>query len=210
MSISQPAKHAKCDSWMSNNQFSLRTIIKQRRQAHYMYLQMDPLDNPLSTRPIQRGREFSKELYPNGRFGCIDNPDCQFGAGSVPTRTRTRTDGPGPLLTLQAGSSGMLTLTSVTIWLRWKQAGSGGIFTFTSLTIRLRWEQAGSGAMLTLSSLTIRLCWEQAGSGGSGLAGRGETSFTGSSGSGLAGSKLVAVDLAWLVGVKVASLGESW
>jgi len=63
--------------------------------------------------------------------------------------------------------------------------------------------------MLTLSSLTIRLCWEQAGSGGSGLAGRGETSFTGSSGSGLAGSKLVAVDLAWLVGVKVASLGES-
>ena len=64
-----------------------------------MYLQMDPLDNPLTTRPIQTGMEFSIELYPHGRFGLIDNPDCQFGAGWVPTRTRTRSDGPEPLLT---------------------------------------------------------------------------------------------------------------
>jgi len=46
------------------------------------------------------------------------------------------------------------------------------------------------------------LRWEQAGSGGSDFAGRGETDF--------AGSKLVAVDRASLVGVKVASLGASW
>jgi len=65
-----------------------------------MYLQMDPLDNPLSTRPIQTGREYSIEPYPNARFGFIDNPDRQFGAGSVLTRTRTRSDGPEPLLTL--------------------------------------------------------------------------------------------------------------
>ena len=65
-----------------------------------MHLQMDPLDNPLSTHQIQTGRVFSKEPYPNGRFGFIDNPDRQFGAGVVPTRTRTRSDGPEPLLTL--------------------------------------------------------------------------------------------------------------
>ena len=77
------------------------------------------------------------------------------------------------------------------------------------LTISLRWEQAGSGVILTLTSLTIWLRWEQADRGGSGLAGMGETSFTGSSWSGLAGSKLVAVDLALLVGVKLTSLGAS-
>jgi len=32
------------------------TIIQHERQAHYMYLQMDPVDNPLSTHPIQKGR----------------------------------------------------------------------------------------------------------------------------------------------------------
>jgi len=42
----------------------------------------------------------------------------------------------------------------------------------------------------SLSPLTIWLCWEQGGSGGSGLA----------------GSKLVAVDPALQVGVKLASL----
>ena len=68
--------------------------------------------------------------------------------------------------------------------------------------------------MLTLTCLAISLCWEQAGSGGSGIAGRDENGF--------AGSKLVAVDSALLVGVKLAllgatylsdnltSLGESW
>jgi len=65
-----------------------------------MSLQMDPLDNPLSTRPIETGREFSIEPYPNGRFRFIDNPDRQYGASSVLARTRTRSDGPELLLTL--------------------------------------------------------------------------------------------------------------
>ena len=40
------------------------------------------------------------EPYPSGQFGFIDDPDPQFGNGSVWTRTRTRSDGPEPLLTL--------------------------------------------------------------------------------------------------------------
>ena len=40
------------------------------------------------------------EPYPSGQFGFIDDPDCQFGNGSVWTRTRTRSDGPELLLTL--------------------------------------------------------------------------------------------------------------
>ena len=99
MSISQPAKHSKCDSWMSNNRLWLRNIIKQQRQARYMYLQMDPLDNPLSTRPIQMGRDYSIDPYPNGQFGLIAKPDRQFGTGSVPTRTQTWSDGPQPSIT---------------------------------------------------------------------------------------------------------------
>jgi len=61
---------------------------------------MDPLGEPLATRPFQTGWEFSMEPYPGGQFGFIDDPDCQFGNGSVWTRTRTRSDGPEPLLTL--------------------------------------------------------------------------------------------------------------
>jgi len=38
--------------------------------------------------------------YPSGQFGFIDDPDRQFGNGSVWTRTRTRSDGPELLLTL--------------------------------------------------------------------------------------------------------------
>ena len=40
------------------------------------------------------------EPYLSGQFGFIDEPDRQFGNGSVWTRTRTRSDGPEPLLTL--------------------------------------------------------------------------------------------------------------
>jgi hypothetical protein len=62
------------------------------------------------------------------------------------------------------------------------------------------------------------LYWEQAGCAGSGFAGRRETSIMGSGGSGFdgsvetgfAGSKLVVVDWALLVGVKVTSLAASW
>ena len=65
---------------------------------------MDLLDNPLSTGPIQTGRQITIEPYPNGRVGFIGNPEHQFGAGSVPTWTRTRSDAPEPLLT-PVGSS---------------------------------------------------------------------------------------------------------
>jgi len=60
----------------------------------------------------------------------------------------------------------MLTLTSLTMWLRWEQAGSGGMLTLTSDNL------ASLGAVeCSLSPLTISLRWEQAVSGGSGFAG---------------------------------------
>jgi hypothetical protein len=40
------------------------------------------------------------EPYPSGKFGFIDDPDRQFGNGSVWTRTPTESDGPEPLLIL--------------------------------------------------------------------------------------------------------------
>jgi len=76
------------------------TIIKHERQTNCMYLQMDPVDNPLSTRPVQKGREFCIEPYTNGRFGFIENLRRQFGACSFPTQTRTRSHGPEPVVTL--------------------------------------------------------------------------------------------------------------
>jgi len=61
---------------------------------------MDPLCDPLTTRPIQLGWEFAMEPYPSRQFGFIDDPDSQFGNGSVWTRTRTRSDGREQLPTL--------------------------------------------------------------------------------------------------------------
>jgi len=58
---------------------------------------MDPLGYLLTTHPIQTREEFTLEPYPSGQFGCIDNPDRQFGEGSVEARTRTRSDCPEPL-----------------------------------------------------------------------------------------------------------------
>jgi len=66
---------------------------------------MDPLCDPLTTRPIQMRCEFTMELYPSGQFGFIDDPDRQFGNGTVWTRTWTRSDGPEPLLTLVVAAS---------------------------------------------------------------------------------------------------------
>ena len=65
-----------------------------------MNLSMDPLGDPLTTRPIQMGGEFTMEPYPSGQFRFLDNPDLQFGNGSVWTQTWTRSDGPEPLITL--------------------------------------------------------------------------------------------------------------
>jgi len=95
----------------------------------------------------------------------------------------------------------MLTLTCLTIWLRWEQAVSSGILTLTSLTIWLRWEQAGSSGILTLTSLTIWDRWEHAVGGGSG--------FAGGSGFGFAGCKPLVLDLVLLVAVDLTSLGAS-
>jgi len=64
---------------------------------------MDPLGDPLTTRTIQTGWEFTTELYPSGQFGCIDDLDCQFGNGLVWTRTWTWSEHPERLLTLLPG-----------------------------------------------------------------------------------------------------------
>jgi hypothetical protein len=65
-----------------------------------MKLKMDPLGDPLTTRPIQTGWEFTIDPYPSWPFGFIDDPDRQFGNGSVLTQTGTQSDSPEPLLTL--------------------------------------------------------------------------------------------------------------
>jgi len=71
---------------------------------------MDPLGDPLTTRPIQTGWEFTLKPYPSRQFGFIDNPDHRFGTGSVSTRTRTRSDGPEQLLTLDIAHAVFLQL----------------------------------------------------------------------------------------------------
>ena len=43
------------------------------------------------------------EPYPSGQFGFIDDPDRQFGNGSLWTQTQTQGDGPEPLLTQGRG-----------------------------------------------------------------------------------------------------------
>jgi len=68
------------------------------------------------------------ELYPSGQFGFIDDPDRQFGNGSVWTRTRARSDGPQPLLTLDKTTRLDVTTTakiSVQCWAREKEAKIG-------------------------------------------------------------------------------------
>jgi len=85
---------------MLNKQFWSNTIITQQKQVHYMILQMDLLDNPLTTCPIETGWEIAIELNPNWKFKCIDDPDCQLGDASVLIQTRTQSDGPEPLLIL--------------------------------------------------------------------------------------------------------------
>jgi len=56
-----------------------------------------PADNP----PNSDGWEICIEPDLNWRFGCIDNPDHQFGNCSVLSQTRTWSDGPELLLTLR-------------------------------------------------------------------------------------------------------------
>jgi len=72
-------------------------------QNHYITLQTDPLDDPLTTRPIVMCWEMSIEQYPNQQFGFIEDLDRRYGDRSVPTLTRTQSGGPAPLLTLPGG-----------------------------------------------------------------------------------------------------------
>ena len=66
---------------------------------------MDPLCDPLTTRPLQTDWEFTMELNPSGLFRFIDDPERQFGNISDWTRTRTLSDGPEQLLTLTSTSN---------------------------------------------------------------------------------------------------------
>lgn len=65
-----------------------------------MNLQVDLLDNPLTTCPGQTGCQKPIEMYLNRHFGCIDDKDRQFRKGLVPTQIRTRSAGPELLPTL--------------------------------------------------------------------------------------------------------------
>ena len=60
----------------------LYSIIGQQNQEHYINLQMDQLDNWLTTHPIDVSWEISIKPYPKSQFGSIDDPDRQFGEGS--------------------------------------------------------------------------------------------------------------------------------
>ena len=76
------------------------TIIEHQKQEHYTNEQTDPLDNLLTTHPIQTGWELSIELYPNWQCRIIADPECVFHDSSVSTLTQTQSGGLEPLLTL--------------------------------------------------------------------------------------------------------------
>jgi len=88
-------------SWAISIKFSYRTT----KNKHYRHDQPEPLDNPLTTRPIMTGWELSIEPYPNWPFGCLDNPDGVFHDGFVSTRTRTCCGGPETFQTLLSHQS---------------------------------------------------------------------------------------------------------
>jgi len=68
---------------------------------------MDPLGNPLTTRPIHTGWEISMKSCPNWRLRFIDNPDSQFVDGSILTWTLTQSDIPEMLIKLAVNLAGM-------------------------------------------------------------------------------------------------------
>jgi len=59
-----------------------------------MNLQMDPVGDLVTTRPLQTGGEIAIEPHPKWWFRFIDSQDRHFSNGAVPFRTRTLTDGP--------------------------------------------------------------------------------------------------------------------
>jgi hypothetical protein len=96
----QAEKHTKTYPWVLKMWFWYDTINKLQNQKPYMNRWMDLLGDLLTTHPIQTHWEFTIKPYTSWWFGWIDNPDCQFGNGSVWTWTWTRSHDPEPLLTL--------------------------------------------------------------------------------------------------------------
>jgi len=99
-----------------------------------MDLWMDPLGDPLTTRPIETGWEFTIELYPSWLFRFIDNPDSHFGKGSLSTRTQTRSDSPEPLLqprVVHFGYPKMNHLSHKSEWI-WRMGSSDNFTTDSS------------------------------------------------------------------------------
>jgi len=92
------------------------------------------------------------------------------------------------------------------IWLHREKAGSSGMITLTSRTIWHCWKEAGSGG----SGFAGRGETRFAGSCGSGFDGRGKTGFIGSNLVAVDLASLVVVKLASLVAMDLASLGASW
>jgi len=54
-----------------------------QKQAHHINLQMDPLEIPLKTRPIQTGWKSSIDPDPNGLFGSDLVPDPKWRSGTI-------------------------------------------------------------------------------------------------------------------------------
>ena len=89
-------------------------MIQLQKQQHWMNLQIDPLGDPLTTRPMQPGWDICIELYPSWQFGCVDNAVHQFGNGLVQTWTLTWSDGPEAVLVLlKRHGSWRITLVSL-------------------------------------------------------------------------------------------------
>lgn len=68
----------------------IRTGNQNASLEPWLTLQMDPLENPLTTHPNQLGWEISIKQYPKWKFRCIDDLDYHFGNSSVPSRTQTQ------------------------------------------------------------------------------------------------------------------------
>jgi len=99
LSILQAANHTKAQYWLLRTPCSKDTINKLRKRKPDLNQSTDQLGDPLTTRPILTGWEFTSEPYPSWQFGFMDNLDCQFGNSPDWTQTRTRSDGLEPLLT---------------------------------------------------------------------------------------------------------------
>jgi len=109
---------------MLNIQFWSNPIIKQQKQEDYINLQIDQLDNLLTTCPFQPGWEMSIEMYPNWQFGCIDDPDHLLDNGAlVQIQTQIRNGGPKLLLTLERDDLTLCSEMMVELWMGIREMG---------------------------------------------------------------------------------------